>query len=365
MKRNLILLLSSIVFTLLLAEIALRIVGFDHPKMPEGPKSDWALVPERVWTEYHSVLGWAHQKNKHAILKVGDKELDVYTNSSGFRGRREYDLNKPESVVRILCLGDSFVFGFGVEDHETFCSRLEAQGENIEVLNLGVPGYGVDQLLLYYRTVAKAYQPDYVLIGIFPEGFWRATRSFADTGHAKPYFSLSPDGDLVLHNNPVPPPFQLRTNQFPSLIQYGWFERLLMQSKVYRAVRKGIIQMGKVMGWLDPDLTVEWTVGRVILRELIGEIHESGAQPVLIILPPDRWVKSTRKTSLRKALIRFIQKEKVDALDLTPDLYRAVQQKSINHYYIEGDWHWTAKGHQLAADLIAHYLIDHGLSFRK
>jgi len=358
MKKNIALVFCSVLFVLFLFEIVLRTVSMEKPEVLVGPKTDWAPVPERIWTEYHPVLGWYHQRNKHAILKLQHVEANINTNSQGFRGIRDYEKQKPPGSSRIVCLGDSFVFGFGVQDNETFCSQLEAKHQNLEVLNLGVAAYGMDQILMAYRTLAKDYNADYVFIGIFPEDFWRATRAFADSGHAKPYFSLSTSGRLILHNVPVPPQYQLNTNQYPDLIQYHPVEQFLLHSLVYRMIKKSLIKLGKNLRLVDPDLTVEWKIGREILNQLISEVREQNQKPVLLLLPPDRWVKSARVDSLRKSVIRFSKKENVDLIDLTPGFYEAVQIGKITDYYIEGDWHWTAKGHELASDLISRYLTE-------
>jgi hypothetical protein len=359
MKKNLLAAFLSILLTLVLAEIVLRFFPVDTPKpqINQGPKTDWAVIPERVWTEYHPELGWYHMKNKTALLELKGLQVEIHTNSEGFRGIREYAKNKPEGVYRIIVLGDSFPFGFGVRDEESFLAVLESRYQKLEVINLCVPGYGIDQMLMVWRTIASQYEADMVVIGIFPEDFWRATRSFADSGHAKPYFTLTPDGQLSLKNVPVPPKYQLDTNQFPDLIAMSRFEQILMESKLYRLLKKGLIRLlGKKWGIIDPDTDEEWLLGRVILKTLVAEIRQKGIRPVIFIMPPERWVQSERKDSLLKSLYRFAAKEKVEMVDPTREFYAALKQSAATDYYIKDDWHWTAKGHRLAADIFQNYL---------
>jgi hypothetical protein len=349
--KKILLLLCSVIFALLLAEGVLRLVQIERPRPKAGPKTDWAIVPERVWTEYHPVLGWYSMKSKTAQLPLRGREIQIRTNSAGFRGAREYSLKKPAGVYRIVVLGDSFPFGFGVADSEAFPAVLESRDKTLEVINLSVPGYGVDQMLMAWRTIGAFYGADSVLIGIFPEDFWRATRSFADSGHAKPYFTLSPGNELQLHNVPVPPQYQLNTGQFPEVVGRGALERLLLESRLFREVRKGWIRLGKNLGFIDPDNETEWILGRRILKTLVTEIRASGADPVIFILPPDRWAREKKPDSLRKSLLRFARQEKVDIVDPTPEFHAAVTREGMTDYYIQDDWHWTAKGHLLAADI--------------
>jgi hypothetical protein len=358
MRQNIVLFLISLVLMLAVSEAALQWLKPDQPRPPQKPKSDWALVPERIWTEYHPALGWYHEKNKRAVLQKGEIDAAIHTNSQGFRGVREYQIEKPSDVTRILVLGDSFVFGFGVEDDEAFPALLEHRRPDWEVINLGVSGYGIDQILMSYREIGAAYRPDAVVIGIFPEGFWRATRAFADTGHAKPYFTLDQNGRLVLQNVPVPAPFELTTNQFPDLIEPDPLKRFFRRSALFRLLERGLVRLGKNFGWVDPNTTEEWIVGRAILKELVSQIRQDGAVPVLFILPPDRWARSNRKESLLKSIHRFAKQEEVDIIDPIEEFYRRIQDAELTDYYIRDDWHWTPKGHVVAANMLERYFMS-------
>lgn len=352
MRKNLLLIFLSLIFSLGACEGGLRILDRPPQTAPQTPKTNWATVPERVWTEYHPELGWYHQKNKRARIQTDFVNVEIQTNSAGFRGAREYSLEKKPGVKRVLALGDSFVFGFGVAEGENFSQRLEAADPQTEVLNLGVPGYGIDQMLMAYRSMGKSYHADTVLIGLFPEDFWRNLRAFADTGHAKPYFEVKADGKLELKNVPVPPQFKLNMNQFPDLIEHGALENVLYHSELYKRLKKAWLRAGIGLGLLDPDLSEEWILGRAILSQLIREVREDGSEPVMMMIPSESWARSTRKTTLRKSLIKFAEREKAAFVDLTPVFNQKVQEEGIAKYYIEGDWHWTAKGHKLAAEAI-------------
>ncbi len=358
LKQNLTLAGFSVIFALLVGEVALRILAPEH-SVPQKPKSDWAIVPERIWTEYHPELGWYHQRNKTAeSLKEGSFKVTVHTNSRGFRGTREYAESKPPGTVRMLVLGDSFPFGFGVEDDQTFPALLEQQSPNLEVPNLGVPGYGLDQMLIAYRVLGKKLHPDYVVIGVFWEDFWRCTRAFVDTGHAKPYFVLNAQGQLQLHNVPAPQPFQLTTNQFPPILEYSPVEQFFLKSYFFRILQRSLTRLGKMLGLIDPDTTPECQVGRAILRQLIREIRQAGSKPILMMIPPDRWITDKDTASLLKSMRLFAQSEKVPMIDMLPVLKEAVRNVKISDFYIPNDRHWTLRGHELAAAEIQKFLTS-------
>ena len=120
-------------------------------------------------------------KSAEAPLCAGEEErvdslkarypsfFQVSSDSQGLRFP-EHTLEKPDGVFRILLLGCSTTFGWGVEDHETLPAQLEAvlraRGfANVEVINGGQPGYTSHQGLRFFEEVASKYQPDLVFMG--------------------------------------------------------------------------------------------------------------------------------------------------------------------------------------------------------
>ena len=68
----------------------------------------------------------------------GNPKTRVRINAQGFRGAD----HPPPAAGEILVLGDSQVFGLGVEEGETFSAELAQRFPDRHVLNLGVPTYG-------------------------------------------------------------------------------------------------------------------------------------------------------------------------------------------------------------------------------
>ena len=97
--------------------------------------------------------------------------VQVSVNSHGMRDR-EYDAQKPPGSLRILALGDSWTFGVGMKNEDTWPKRLEALLDSPElpvaVMNTGVSGYETYHEAFYYKELAPEFQHDFVLIGIYP-----------------------------------------------------------------------------------------------------------------------------------------------------------------------------------------------------
>jgi len=100
----------------------------------------------------------------------GGLHTPLELNSEGFRDR-DHAKPKPPGVRRIVGVGDSFMFGWGVATGKDYLSVLEdrlaaeAPGERWEVLNMAVPGYNTAMEVETLKARGLAYEPDVVVVG--------------------------------------------------------------------------------------------------------------------------------------------------------------------------------------------------------
>ena len=103
-------------------------------------------------------------------LQTNFGENLLLTNVEGMRERRDFAIPKPEAVFRVVGIGDSGWFGWGLAQEEDVLavleSRLNQQNEGVryEVLNLCVPGYNSRQELEMLKERGLKYAPDVVLV---------------------------------------------------------------------------------------------------------------------------------------------------------------------------------------------------------
>lgn len=91
-------------------------------------------------------------------------EVEYRINDQGFRGPSPGP--KRAGVSRIAVFGDSIVFGYWVSEKDAFPAQLgELMGPRVETLNLGVPGYNLDQEIENLRARLEPLQPDVVVFG--------------------------------------------------------------------------------------------------------------------------------------------------------------------------------------------------------
>ncbi len=108
-----------------------------------------------------------------AIPNLHRSYMAYAMNSRGHRDR-EYEIPRPADVFRLVCLGDSFTFGQGVQSQHVvsavLAARLNDQAQALgqvtryEAVNCGVCGYGTREERLAYLRQARAYQPQLALV---------------------------------------------------------------------------------------------------------------------------------------------------------------------------------------------------------
>ena len=100
------------------------------------------------------------------------KDAPVVINAEGMRSAKAYVTKEPD-IFRIVCLGDSFVFGTGVPENTRFCNQMEAfyrashitvNGKQIETLAVGLPSYTMVQEASYLTARLSMYAPDVVIV---------------------------------------------------------------------------------------------------------------------------------------------------------------------------------------------------------
>lgn len=100
----------------------------------------------------------------------------IRINGAGFRGP-EVSIGKPPGTARIVGLGDSVMFGFGVRNREPFMASLEQKLNQRhprvrwEAINTAVPGYNAAMEIQTLRAKGLRYRPDLVIVNWVGDDF--------------------------------------------------------------------------------------------------------------------------------------------------------------------------------------------------
>lgn len=109
--------------------------------------------------------------NKVMVVTTGGQAATYRVDQNGFR-EPFFQAEKQPGTIRIGTIGDSFVFGSGVEAPDTLAVRLSAElarrrpDRRFEVLNLGVAGNNLASHVDVYEEVTARFDLDAVVLGL-------------------------------------------------------------------------------------------------------------------------------------------------------------------------------------------------------
>ena len=140
-NHTLLVIFISALISLVMCEVGLRAVGISYP----------------IFSQIDDDLGSTLRPHTEGWWKR-EGEAFVRINSAGLRDR-EHAMPKPDHVLRIAVLGDSFAEAMQVPMEDTFWAVAEREirtctamvGREPEIINFGVSGYGTAQELIMLR----------------------------------------------------------------------------------------------------------------------------------------------------------------------------------------------------------------------
>jgi lysophospholipase L1-like esterase len=158
---KLILSLGATLVTFLFFEVLARIYFRTH--------TDYHIEMSRYTAEAKEIsnnpsIGHAHRKNYSGRLM----NVMVHINSAGFRDK-EYEITRNNNK-RIIFLGDSLTFGWGVEQNKIFPALIEEELASIspvEIINFGCGNYTTVQEVEQFEKLGLEYSPDAVFLFYF------------------------------------------------------------------------------------------------------------------------------------------------------------------------------------------------------
>jgi len=344
-----------------------------------------------------TALGWALRPNAEGVNN-SERAVHVKVNSAGFRDV-EHPVQKPSSAYRIVVLGDSFVFGVGVEVGDRFtdflpgrlsgCSVL--QGKRPEVINMGVAGYGPAQELILARQRAFAYQPDLVIQAFYSgNDVGDSNRALHEGMLKRPYFvyrgdRLEEDDSFRSELTPASsgPKFGRWLRSHSALIE-TFVTRLWVPMRTRNVLNNlGDIEKERRAGKptnanlvLVPPATDDWRdawrVVDALVTQTAREVRDKGVRYLLVEIPPE--IEANPDAAVRAAfashmgaagldyptqrLTGLAGDGKFEFLPLGPSLLKSAEERRAPVYGFDGSGfgHWNDEGHRAAADAIARYL---------
>lgn len=351
----------SILLSLALAEAAVRIIAPHRVYTPHAVED-----PTLVYRNEPGVVG--------RQTSPGEFDYRFSTNSRGFRGR-EFALQKAPGTQRIICVGDSFTWGTGVNDAETYPAVLEeelkASDQHVEVLNAGVRSWGVSQYYVWTRHEGLRYQPDVVVVTLFEEDWENALLGLVTEDEA---------GQLVEHRQDFP---ALRKQRLLAEWVPG-FRWLMSHSQLANLARDGLrasvtwppgvgqyvaVDADKTSGDREHSNKRARDLTRRLLLELDTTCREAKCRVVIAWIPthqalqlalsgtpPEHQHPINRARGEARAMVQKLCEEQgipfADATVTFVDLCRKEGRSPVSYYFAR-DGHFRPEGYRILARALA------------
>ncbi len=283
-------------------------------------------------------------------------------NADGFRDRR-YVRPKPSGTFRVIVLGDSISFGYGVDEVDAFPQRIEAQlarlaaEPRIEVVNLGVGGYNPYNELELLRDVGPTYQPDLVLVQFCINDlndptlhFDRQSRIHLGTVPDAAY----PNPSVRLGEAQVPSAWlrSCRRSQLCSRLD-DWLLARTAREPRDEEKRAAVVPVttggGPEWSWLDQRY-----------GEMAGAAAAMGARFALVAFPYPQQLDGDDPHPVQERLLAMGERQGWPTLDPLPAFRRAARERPDEALFLDW-WHPTPLGHRLAAGEVVSELACAGL----
>ncbi len=336
--------LGLILIGVLLAFLGLEVVLRFSDAVPEVGS------PLHSFHDSDPSLGWRGKPNVR--LRYHRPEFDTLV-QYGADGWRQPEPPPPaDPARRILVLGDSFAWGWGVSQGERFTDLLQARlPPTVAVYNRSVIGFGTAQQYLLLERELTATQYDTVVLTFFINDLFDNTDG---KDGRRPYFELI-DGQLLPRNQPALP----RTSPVRSFLKdhsraylflefaFGMLKRrLASEADDERSYQEG--------GAVDFHDLPGYAVTARLLDEMNRLVRAHGARFFLVYIPQrSEWKLESPHPYVRavRAMVDDItRRAAIPVIDLSAP-FRA-QTTAGGELVYPIDAHWTPAGHQLAADVL-------------
>jgi lysophospholipase L1-like esterase len=313
--QNLALMAGTFALCCITLEFVLRIAGYGNVEIYEpDPLLYWKLKP-----------------NQNCYTKVDHKP--VHVNSHSTRGP-EFQTAKPANTIRILSLGDSKTFGWGLTEAETYSGLIEkmlqqqaGNGKHVEVINAGVNAWSYAQMHAYLREFGLKYQPDIVILA--DANLWTQFSDKNSPGFVKSFMRR-----VWLKN------FLRRFATYNYFVEYKLRE-------VYERERVKFIPIDPKQDTLfkkeqanDPDAFFRKYIEGICSLALSNNI-----KPVLLYIPTIGYLRDPDSDHILKIEMLVSRKLSVPLVDMTDDI-----RPKGKDLFLEGDAaHLNVAGNQFVA----------------
>ncbi len=335
----------AVTFSLLIGELGLRMV-WTPPSLLSTP----------AWGP-HPVYGYAPLAGVSGRMETTEYSHPIHHTTQRQRGTTIFSAERPAGVRgRVLFLGDSFTYGLGAADDETFVGRLTAAWPDREVANGGANGYGTRNSLAVLDQFGAEFRPDLTVL-VF---FWNDPED--NYVRKVPDYELS-DGGKVTRVDPIPADFEplAELPAVTSAAKSKWTTSYLvaMGKEGLKGARYRFIGTKDRRITTEEQRTAAWDVTDRYLEMMQKRAAELQTKLVIVSLPdhnqvdPHAVIKNIGpfEFDVQDRLRAACDRLGITMIDLLPDL-QAEWQTTGKQLYYYADRHLTPYGNEVVAKVL-------------
>lgn len=357
------------------------------------------FIPQSIVPSYRASafdITDALKANYNAEAVYGGITYQIQTNEKHLRRAKNLPYEKPENTFRILCLGDSILFGFGANNEETFTYYLEKilnkkfRGTTFEVINAAAPGWGLLEYYLFLKNEGYKYSPDLIITTTFIDDVTTLQDTRIEFKGLRHERTSNNEVKIFLDE------WNIRSNE-SSL--YRRLLQILQQSALYESLARS----SHLLNLIRYRLSQLWTKDKIIQKKTSGSleyfVNNIGLKKVNNIVRVITRSHIAKLTLSRSATTKAIQyyllmdkvskltgQMKVKVLSINLPTYQEVlglvrsldnlnfnpesmkfnslrflsrfQNKHLIPLYFPMSNHWTPAGHNFVAHLIFNFMVE-------
>ncbi|MBI5691757.1 MAG: SGNH/GDSL hydrolase family protein [Verrucomicrobia bacterium] len=314
---------------------------------------------------YDPMLGWRLQSDWKGNHRHADFSAQYSIDAHGFRRIVSPLPSAPPPRVTAV-LGDSFTFGFGVNDDQTFVHLLDAaKSGGMRFRNFAVPGYSTDQQALLLEQGVLPLRPARVLLVVYlGNDLLDNLRPIPlQVRLPKPHFDTGPSG-LTLRNSPVPlqPPSGTPSDSLTAAIlgadPSGWPLRLRFEQRceIFRLVSQAWGELRIPAEPLSRRLAPAAALCDLILARMQHECERAGVDLRVVLLAGKSHAEQPGSLSaqyqeyFRSAVNRAATARRIATIDLASPLRTAAA--TGERFFFPNDGHLNPAGHARVAEIL-------------
>ena len=350
MRKNFILFVSTVTLMLLTTEFVIR--NFYPQNFGYYAERD-----ERGLNILRDNILFYHRINKRNV-----------TYKFGEFHNRETHSNINKDYQRILILGDSFTFGWLIEDESTYVSLLQKNFENFYFINPSVPGWGTSDQVMYVENYCKKIKPKKIIVMLNTDDVGRAWWSTL-------YKYKINDLDNV-NNNELTMGYRGPINYDSKYYKIPFFKIIAKNSHTYVLIRQVYIDIKNKKKINHKNKTPEHfpipddrselvkdnfrevnMLGKMLFIRLKKLSEDCGANLIAIY---SGWYdynlrKNTNGTLyFLKNAKKFFKDNNIKFYDFTPNMKKV--HNNFNRYLISNDHHPNELGHKIISENIIKFV---------